>query len=225
MEKTHAEVSKKITEVEKQKTSTEEGIKTAKERLGKAKTLQLELNRDIEAMRTQRQSALVTGEESVATQVSKKLKEVEAEVELKNDEIVGLEAHLVKLNRESETLTYEAKRLDIRALQLHTITLAAKYNELAKQMASVVRELNETNWEIEREGRGLVHGDPKVVFHLEEGAMINIPRLLFDEDAPDLGEFVSKHPGVYPSNLKPVERCFYDKVSHFNEMLQGRKVA
>lgn len=225
MERNVNEVSKKILEVEKQKASNDEETKKSKERLGSARSRLSELKADIAAMREQRQDALAKGEDAVASQLSKKLKDIEAECELKTDEITGLEARLTKLSRESDTLTYEAKRLDIRTLQLRTITLAAKYNELAEQMASVVRELNETNWKIEREGRGIVHSAPKVVFHLEEGAMINIPRLLFDEDAPYLEDYVARHPGIYPSNLKPVDRCYYEKEAHFNEMVQGRKVA
>lgn len=225
MEKSQTEVSKKISEVEKSKVSNEEAIKTTRERLSNAQSRLTGLNRDIAVTREQRQAALAKGEETIALQLSKKLKDIELETELKTDEITGLETYQTKLNRESVTLTYEVKRLSIRTLQLNTVALAKQYNELASELAKIVRELNETNWEIEREGGGLVQGDPKVVFHLKEGSMECIPRLLFDEDAPYLEEYVARHPGIYPSNLKPVDRCYYDKANHLNEMTQSRTAA
>lgn len=219
MEKTHNEVEKKIQETEKRRTSNAEETKKSQERLSKAQSRLSELKANIIALREQRQTALAEGDDAVASNLSKKLKDIEAEQELKTDERAGLETHIAKLTREGETLTHESKRLSIRVLQLHTVALAAEYNKLAEQLADVVKELNKTNWQIQRES-GI--NKPLVVFALKEGALERIPKILFDEDGPYLEEFVARHPGRYPSGLQTVDRCFYDWDTHFQDVIHGR---
>lgn len=221
MEKNHSEVQEKIQEVEKQKISNEEELKKSRERLSKANPRLLEIKADIAALREQKQYALAKGEDAVAGQVNKKLRDAEEESELKADEIAGLKTHISKLEQESQTLTYETKRLSIRTLVFRTVALAAEYNKLAAQLAAIVREFNETNWEIQRES-GPASGNSLAVFVLKEGAIERIPKILFDEDGPNLEEFVARHPGFYPSNLKPADRCFYDYDTHHQDMIQGR---
>lgn len=219
MERNKNEVQKKILEVEGKKPFKEEELKKSQERLSKAQSRLSELKADKITLREQRQAALAKGEDVVASNLSKKLKDIEAEQELKTDESAGLDTHIAKLTREGEALTDELKRLSIRALQVHTVALAGEYNKLAKQLADVVKELNETNWQIQRECN--LH-KPLVVFVLKEGAIERIPKILFDEDGPYLEDFVARHPGVYPTGLQTVDRCFYDWDIHLQDMIHGR---
>lgn len=213
-----SDVQKQITEVEKQTAANKEAIMTTEARIRDARGRSSEIEKEITSLREQRQTALAKGEDG--SELSRKMKEIADESELKNDEITGLNNQLHKLKTEEAKLSSEFLRLKRRVPQLQTLILAQEYNKLAAQLAEVVKELNKTSWQIEHDGNNGAANH--VVFALKEGALARIPKLYFDEDGPTLDGFVARHPGIYPSNLSPSDRCFYDWDTHRNDMIHRR---
>lgn len=216
-----SDIQKQITETEKQIGANKEAIKAVEERIRSAQQLCAKHESDTATLREQRQTTLAKGED--VSQASSKIKELQHEIELKGDEITGLNTHLDRLRSETYHLSSKLMGLEFRVPQLRSLHLASEYNKVAAQLAGIVKELNETNWMIERDLGGKVpDGEALVVFALKEGALTRIPKIYFDDDGPTLGKYVARHPGIYPSGLSIADRCFYDEEVHRNDMRNGR---
>lgn len=211
-----SDIEKQIMEIEKQIEANRKATLTAEERVRNAQRRTSEIESETASLREQRQAALVKGEDSGVS--SKKIDDLKREDELKREEVSGLNAYLFKLKSEGDKTSSELLRLKKRIPQLQSVALAKEYNTVAVQLANIVRELNEIQFKLEREG----NLDDRTVFSLMEGSLIRIPRLLFDEDAVKLEDFVARHPGVYPSNLNADARCFYDWETHRNNLIYNK---
>jgi chromosome segregation ATPase len=215
---TIASVQKKIEELDGARGDNEKSIQAAEERIRNARQQLSELEGEINTFKAERQTALVEGDNSRAGGMSKRIKELEGDQELKSEEVSGLNSKLVKLGMENKVLSVQIAALKVRIPQLRSLLLAKEYNKLAELLASVVCELNDLNLDLERDKSN----NCRVVFGLLEGALDRIPKLYFDDDGPKLEEFVARHPGVYPTNIQVSERCFYDFNAHRNEVVRLR---
>lgn len=213
MEKTQ-DVERKITDIEAELAETVKGLHEARKRHAGVGPIVEAAVEELKNLKKERQGKLAVGAE--VSEITSKIKAAEEKTELATDEKTGLEEHIKGLEGEENRLRMSLAASRDRILQIKAVDLAGQYNELAEQLAGVVRRLNETIWKLEKQSQ---YGKECLsVFYLEEGSMQRIPRAYYDADGCTLETYVSRHPGQYPSGMDARTRCFYDSEVHREEL-------
>lgn len=213
---TQTDVQKELAATEKNILSNEATIKQLMGRLNTARERLVKIDAEITDVRSQRQTALVNGDDAIA--LSKRLRGLQFEQEERQEEVTGLTAQIDKLNSETETLRFKVTDYLIKIKQIRTVLLSKHYNNLASQLADTVRELNEIN----RELSSVANHNQAVTFYQREGALERIPRVFFDEEILELEDYVGKHKQGHPGHYPIEQRCFYDYEAYLNEKIRSR---
>lgn len=213
------DIENQIVDSESQLNEVRKKIKDAEGRLRDAKAGSEKVKADLQSLKEKRQGALAAGQDSSSLNAS--IKKLADDAELKADEIIGLEGLLKELQSTEANLTTKPEGLRRRVLQLESISLAQRYNELSEQLAGVARGLNEINFKIDSSG---YQGKAQRVVFLPEDFISNIPRAFFDESGLVLEDFVERYKGKYHSNIHcpDCEKYFYKWDAHRQDLINNK---
>lgn len=209
-------------EIQKSESGLQEARKKIKDtegRLRDAKAGAEKVKADMQSLKERRQSALAAGQD--ASTLNASMKKLADDVELREDEQTGLERLLAELKSIEANLSTKPGGLRLRVLQLESVELAKKYNQVSGELANIVRGLNEVHFKIDSSGyNGKQH---RVVFAPSD-YFENVPRLFFDAEGLNLEGYVAKNPGKYHSNIMcpACEKNFYLWSEHRTNLINGK---
>ncbi len=212
-------VKQEIAVAETQLSEVRKKIKDCEGRLRDAKTSSEKVFANMQSLKEKRQNLLAAGQDS--SSVNGSIKKLADDAELKTDEIIGIENSLKGLQSTEANLLSKPEALRLRLLQIQSVELAKKYNELSGQLAEVAKGLNEIHFKID--GNGYNGKQYRVVF-LPEDYINTIPRLFFDEGGLGLEDYVAKYPGQYHSNIlcPDCEKYFYKWQTHKQRLIEQK---
>lgn len=144
----------------------------------------------IDDLKAKRQQALARGGDVKGLNDS--LKKAEADLELESETVTGLQSFLSELQGEEQFLRQKLDELPKRILQLKSIELAASYNAIAQELASIASELNSVNLQIDS---SCFNGKQHRVVFLVGDFISTIPKVFFDKEGLTLEAFIAKNPG------------------------------
>lgn len=210
-----SEVEQAITLSQELLTETKKRIQTTATKLSDAKSNVGKIYAEITAFKEKRQQALVRGGDSKGLNDS--LKKSESELELESETVEGLQKFMVELQAEEKELHIKINGLPKKILQIRSLELARLYNEKASELAPIIEQLNEI---YHKTGGNSNNQQDAVAFYPMEGCFEKLPKVFFDPDGCCLETFVSRHPGLYHTNimLSESEKCFYSWALHQNSL-------
>lgn len=180
LEENLLEAEQRIVNIEERVRSIDNDIESTSKRLMESKERLDTLQPQYEQARKKRQAILAKKEDP--DKVSSEIIAIKAEIELKEDETIGLTDRLERLQGEEAKLLedlIEARKEIPRTRLIHA---AERYNKIASTLAEVVKEiwkyrieLNETN-----EARNITVASPSGW----GGALQWIPKLFLPEEVP-----------------------------------------
>jgi chromosome segregation ATPase len=133
------ELEKELAAVEARKPVNQEEIETAITRLDGAREDRGAISGKIEKARRERQKILADG--SDAKKITNVIEEAKRQDELLEDEILGLEALLKRLEQEGKDLTIKSMNLQQDIIKEEMRPLVAQYNESGAKMGKILQNL------------------------------------------------------------------------------------
>lgn len=213
------DIEKQIADSEAQLYKTRTKIKETQARLIAAEKKRSDIQESLQAKKTQRQDLLAQGQDS--TVLSSDIRKLTDQAEIAEAETEGLKKWLPTLQSEEASLSTRPGGLRLRLLQIESVELAQKYNELSGQLAEVAKGLNGVHFKIDSSGN---QGKAQRVVFLPTDYIENIPRAFYDADALTLESYVARFPGKYHSNIlcPACERNFYLWSEHRADLIKNR---
>lgn len=175
------ELTQKLEKINEQMKKNRNSLEAAENRKEMALKRQTECQTQYEDARDERQGLLASGKE--VKQISDRIKNMQAEKELAEDEVIGLDNMLLDLKEEVQRLEKEKSETERDILVSKLLPLVPAYNEAAARLAEIVEKI----W-ILKHALNEVHSGPYTIYSptsWDEGALSEIPKL-FDAGDPSL---------------------------------------
>ncbi len=142
------ELTKKLQEAEVNIESIEnlmlknvKDIEATEQRLKKAESRSNQLKEQHESARQKRQGLLVAGKDAQA--ISKIIKDIRAESEEREDEVIGLQKKQERLESEKVQLASDKEEARKDFLRMKLQELVPRYNETALKLSEIVKEIHD----------------------------------------------------------------------------------
>lgn len=133
------EVKQQFDQLRSERSEAEKKRFATTKRLEKAEKKNSALRREYDAIKMDRQKTLADGGDHAA--LSKKLKGVEDDIALVTEEITGLKSKIENLMQLDASLGNQISTEKVEVAKVRIIELAAQYNELAKTLAPIVKNI------------------------------------------------------------------------------------
>lgn len=132
-------IENKIQDLEKRFRANEADIEETQERVENAKKRIQELREQYEKKRTARQESLASGKDTQT--LNKEITTIREAIELREDEVIGLENKLKKLKEKSPDLIKELAETRDEIPRTKLVNLVPEYNKVASDLAVIVEEM------------------------------------------------------------------------------------